>query len=186
VSTLRGETQPARTLCWGREHDTWPITTTGELTDTRVAAYVAKYATKAAECTGTLDRRITPTDQLAELPVSKHARRLIATCLRLGKLPALADLRLTAWAHMLGFRGHFSTKSRHYSTTFGALRAERAQHQRDHAPTESLWPTPDDDTTLVVTNWRFARQAHPPMPPFPADATRPGTPPPKSPEGGQP
>jgi hypothetical protein len=43
---------------------------------------------------------------------------------------------------MLGFRGHFSTKSRHYSTTFGALRAERVQHQRDHAPTESLWPNP--------------------------------------------
>ena len=78
---------PARTLCWGREHDTRPITTTGDLTDTRVAAYVAKYATKAAECTGTLDRRITPTDSLAELPVSEHARRVIATSLRLGKLP---------------------------------------------------------------------------------------------------
>ena len=117
---------PARTLCWGREHDTRPITTTGELTDIRVAAYVAKYATKAAECTGTLDRRITATDRLNELPVSEHARRLIATCFRLGKLPELANLRLAAWAHMLGFRGHFSTKSRHYSTTFGALRAERA------------------------------------------------------------
>ena len=75
---------PARTLAWGREHDTRPITTIGELTDTRVAAYVAKYATKAAECTGTLDHRIAPTDQLAELPVSDHARRLIAECLRLG------------------------------------------------------------------------------------------------------
>jgi hypothetical protein len=133
---------PARRLCCGREHDTRPITITGELTDTRVAAYVAKYATKAAECTGTLDRRITATDSLAELPVSEHGRRLIGTCLRLGRLPELADLRLAAWAHMLGFRGHFSTKSRHYSTTFGALRAERAQHQRDHAPTESLWPAP--------------------------------------------
>ena len=78
---------PARTLCWGREHDTGPITTTGDLTDTRVAAYVAKYATKAAACTGTLDRRITPSESLAELPVSEHARRLIATSLRLGKLP---------------------------------------------------------------------------------------------------
>jgi hypothetical protein len=138
----------------GREHDTRPITTTGELTDIRVAAYVAKYATKAAECTGTLDRRITATDSLAELPVSEHARRLIGACLRLSKLAGLEDLRLAAWAHMLGFRGHFSTKSRHYSTTFGALRAERAQHQRDHAPTESLWPEPEDDTTLVVTDWR--------------------------------
>ena len=66
---------------------------------------------------------------------------------------------------MLGFRGHFSTKSRHYSTTFGALRAERAQHQRDHAPTESLWPEPEDDTTLVLAHWRFAGQGQPPITP---------------------
>jgi hypothetical protein len=178
---------PARTLRWGREHDTRPITAAGELTDTRVAAYVAKYATKAAECTGTLDRRITATDRLAELPVSEHARRLIGACLRLGKLPGLEGLRLIAWAHMLGFRGHFSTKSRHYSTTFGALRAERAQHQRDHAPTGSLWPEPDDDTTLVLAHWRFAGQAHPPpMTPLSGDVIRSGAPPPEPPEGGQP
>ncbi|GAA3296270.1 hypothetical protein GCM10020295_25630 [Streptomyces cinereospinus] len=29
---------------------------------------------------------------------------------------------------MLGFRGHFSTKSRAYSVTLGALRQERADH----------------------------------------------------------
>ena len=177
---------PARTLAWGREHDTRPITTSGELTDTRVAAYVAKYATKAAECTGTLDRRITPADQLDGLPVSEHARRLIGTCLRLGKLPELAGLRLAAWAHMLGFRGHFSTKSRHYSTTFGVLRAERAQHQRDHATTGSLWPVPEDDTTLVLAHWRFAGQGQLPIIPPSAEAIRSGTPPPSPPEGGQP
>jgi hypothetical protein len=44
----------ARTLAWGRELDTRPITTIGDLTESKVAAYVAKYATKAAECTGTL------------------------------------------------------------------------------------------------------------------------------------
>jgi hypothetical protein len=113
--TLRG--MPARTLAWGRELDTRPVTTTGELTDSKVAAYVAKYATKAAECTGTRDRRITPAYQLAELPVRDHARRHIAECLRLAKLPAFEALHLAAWAHMLGFSGHFSTKSRAYSTT---------------------------------------------------------------------
>jgi len=60
---------PARTLAWGRELDTRPIATTGELTDSKVAAYVAKYATKAAECAGTLDRRLTPADKLADLPI---------------------------------------------------------------------------------------------------------------------
>src|SRR5215471_9194257 len=116
---------PSRTVAWGRELHTRPVTTTGELTDSKVAAYVAKYATKTAECTGTLDRRVTPSDLLAALPIREHARRLIAECLRLSKLPELEDLRLAAWAHMLGFRGHFSTKSRAYSITLGSLRADR-------------------------------------------------------------
>ena len=33
------------------------------------------------------------------------------------------------WAHMLGFRGHFSTKSRRYSITLGRLRRARARYQ---------------------------------------------------------
>jgi hypothetical protein len=87
---------------------------------------------------------------------------------------------------MLGFRGHFSTKSRHYSTTFGALRAERAQHQRDHAPTDSLWPEPQDDTTLVMAHWRFAGQGGPsPTVPSAEDAM-PGAPPLSPPAGAQP
>ena len=77
---------PARTLYWGCEHGIRPVTATGDLTDSKVAAYVAKYATKAAECTGTLNRRITPGDRLADLPIREHARRLIAKCLRLGRL----------------------------------------------------------------------------------------------------
>src|ERR1019366_6869341 len=153
---------PARTLYWGREHDIRPVTATGDLTDAKVAAYVAKYATKAAECIGTLDRRITPADRLADLPIREHARRLIAACLRLGRLPALSGLRLTAWAHMLGFRGHFSTKSRSYSTTLIALRTDRAQHQRDSSLAASLWPVSDSETTLVIAHWQFAGQGPPP------------------------
>ncbi|MFI6174459.1 replication initiator [Nonomuraea sp. NPDC051191] len=91
-----------------------------------VAAYIAKYAIKAAECVGTLDRRIQPLDNLDALPVRDHARRLIAACMRLGEN---ADLRLIQWAHMLGFRGHFSTKSRHHSTTLGELRAAITGHR---------------------------------------------------------
>src|SRR5262245_3076992 len=64
--------------------------------------------------------------------------------------------------------------------------AERAQHQRDHATTDSLWPTPEDDTTLDLAHWRFAGQGQPPITPPYADATRSGTPPLGPPEGGQP
>ena len=154
----------ARTLAWGRELDTRPITGTGDLTDSKVAAYVAKYATKAAECTGTLDRRVTVADRLCDLPIRDHARRLIAECLRLSKAPGLEDLRLSAWAHMLGFRGHFSTKSRAYSITLGSLRADRTAYQREHAIVAGLQPDLDPDSTLLLARWKFAGRGQQLMP----------------------
>ena len=43
---------------------------------------------------------------------------------------------------MLGFRGHFSTKSRRYSTTLGALRQARADYRAAQATRQpSAWPT---------------------------------------------
>ncbi|MYW14559.1 replication initiation protein, partial [Streptomyces sp. SID2955] len=80
-----------------------------ELTERAVAAYIAKYATKGAEtATGTLDRPIRFLAELAQARINDHARRMIRTAWTLGARPELADLRLRAWAHMLGFRGHFS------------------------------------------------------------------------------
>ena len=152
---------PSRTLAWGGQLDIRPVTSAGELTDTKVAGYVAKYATKAAECTGTLDRRVTTADHLDELPVRDHARRHIAECLRLGTLPQFADLRLSAWAHMLGFRGHFSTKSRAYSITLGSLRADRAAFQRERAIAAGLLPAANG-TTLVLADWHYAGRGDPP------------------------
>ena len=38
--------------------------------------------------------------------------------------------RLRRWTHMLGFGGHFATKSRRYSTTHKALRAARREWRR--------------------------------------------------------
>ncbi|GAA4510748.1 replication initiator protein RepSA [Actinoallomurus oryzae] len=159
VTTPETEELPARALAWGPQVDVRPITTTGELTDQAVAGYIAKYATKAAECVGTLDRRIRPTDDLDQLPIRDHARRLIAECRRLGALEEMANLRLTDWAHMLGFRGHFSTKSRRYSTTLGALREARmAYNQREHQITTGRLPLFDEDQVLVVAHWDYVGQ----------------------------
>jgi hypothetical protein len=159
VSTPPAGDVPALTHEWGSQVDVRPITTTGELTDNAVAGYIAKYATKAAECVGTLDRRVRATDDLADLPVTAHARRLIAECLRLGALDEYAALRLTEWAHMLGFRGHFSTKSRRYSTTLGRLRAARIEHnQREHDEITTGSLPFDDDQVLVVAHWRYLGQ----------------------------
>ena len=57
---------------------------------------------------------------------------------------------------MLGFRGHFASKSRRYSTTLGAIRAERRTYARTHAGTASdAHEIPDDETTLVTSHWQF-------------------------------
>ncbi|WP_406675546.1 replication initiator [Nonomuraea sp. N2-4H] len=153
---------PERTLRWGDQLDIRPITMNGDLTDQTVAGYIAKYATKAAECVGTLDHRINPLDNLETYNLRAHARRLITTCLQLSKEPALADLRLADWAHMLGFRGHFSTRSRHYSTTLGDIRADREHHARTEDITTGRLPLFDDDTVLVIAEWHYAGKGHPP------------------------
>ncbi|GAA3143306.1 replication initiator protein RepSA [Planomonospora alba] len=160
VTVPAAEGEPARVLRWGAQLDVRPITMGGELTDQAVAGYIAKYATKAAECVGTLDRRISPLDDLDALPLRAHARRLIAECFRLGALDGLADLRLTQWAHMLGFRGHFSTKSRRYSTTFGQIREERAEHMRAEAVSTGRLPLFEEDTVLVIAEWEYAGQGY--------------------------
>lgn len=99
-----------------------------------------------------------PLDDLEAFNLRDHPRRLIAECLRLGSLDELADLRLVQWAHMLGFRGHFSTKSRRYSTTLGTLRAARTEHMRGEAITTGRLPLFDEDTVLVVSHWEYAGQ----------------------------
>lgn len=91
--------------------------------------------------------------------VSAHARRLVETCWRLGGTYVLSGLRLRRWAHMLGFRGHFATKSRAYSTTFGALRAERAAWARTAVLPDDL--VDEGDTVLVVNDWRYVGQTDP-------------------------
>ncbi|MGW7478642.1 replication initiator [Nonomuraea muscovyensis] len=157
AAAIAVEVEPlARIFRWGTQLDIRPITMSGSLTEQAVAAYISKYATKAAECVGTLDRRIHTLDELALHPLREHARRLIAECLRLGALDDLADLRLAQWAHMLGFRGHFSTKSRRYSTTLGALRTAREEHMRTEDITTGRLPLFDDDTVLVIAHWEYA------------------------------
>ncbi|WP_219468807.1 replication initiator, partial [Nonomuraea rhizosphaerae] len=157
AAAVTAEIRPlSRTFRWGKQLDVRPITMDSDLTEQAVAAYIAKYATKAAECVGTLDQRISPLADLTALLIREHARRLITACMRLGNRPVLADLKLTRWAHMLGFRGHFSTKSRHYSTTLGKLRAAREEHMHTNKIATGRLPLFDEDTVLVIAHWEYA------------------------------
>jgi hypothetical protein len=126
----------------------------------QVAGYVAKYATKSTEALGvTLDHRIGEVE-LEGLNLPAHVAELVRACWELGARPSLAALRLRKWAHMLGFGGHFSSKSRCYSTTLGALRRARvayAIHRRrgDSLPLDA-WGRPDDvQAVIVVATWSY-------------------------------
>jgi hypothetical protein len=196
---------------WGDQLDLRPVTDDGidghTLSDGQVAGYLAKYATKGAEASGTADRplacracvgtgRETSNNEsgacracggdgtrqpIHELGLSAHAHAMIQTCWRLGGMPELLHLRLRPWAHMLGFRGHFSTKTRRYSTTLGCLRNARKEYRMAHTLTaygldpatpvvKLLVEDPADldsfdeyeDTVLVVGQWRYAGCGHSP------------------------
>ncbi len=135
----------------------------GDLHPETVAAYIAKYATKAT----------------AGEPGSggqAHLRRVRRTVDRLGRAATRqpadgvdADVRapygrLGRWADALGFRGRFGTASRAFSVTLTSLREARRTFKR-----EGSGATPrlagdradgdvehaDEETTLAVGSWRF-------------------------------
>jgi hypothetical protein len=158
--------EPARYARWGEQLDVRNITTDsgrdGELSAEQVAGYIAKYATKATESFGAgLDRRLTDADDLERLDgLPAHVAELVRACWELGTRPELEGLRLRAWAHMLGFGGHWSTKSRRYSTTFTVLRRARVQfakgrRARDGIPLDA-WDRPEDDQAVIVlATWTY-------------------------------
>jgi hypothetical protein len=148
---------------WGEQLDVRHITEVGdekELSAEQVAGYVAKYATKSTEALGvTLDHRISE-GELLELAVPAHVAELVRACWELAGRPGLAKLRLRKWAHMLGFGGHFSTKSRRYSTTLGALRRARVafaiRRRRGNTVPLDAWGRPEDDqAVIVVASWSY-------------------------------
>jgi hypothetical protein len=74
-----------------------------------------------------------------------------------GKL-APARTRLCKWAHALGHRGHFLTKSRRYSVTFSQLRRARTDHPKQQHPDgeRDPWGCPIDHTVvLIIENWAY-------------------------------
>ncbi len=139
-----------RAFRWGAQLDIQTIGADGK-PPKMVGGYLAKYATKSTDPDGILDRRLKAAD-LAGLDqrIGPHLAMMVRTAWDLGGRPELEHLRLRAWAHTLGFRGHWLTKSRAYSTTLTALRAARHQWnlQRDG----------DDlrDAAVTIGDWRYA------------------------------
>jgi hypothetical protein len=156
---------PERYARWGGQLDVRNITTAegeaGELSAEQVAGYIAKYATKATESFGSgLDRRLGADDleHLDAMPA--HVAGLVRAAWELGGRAELEGLRLRAWAHMLGFGGHWSTKSRRYSTTMGALRRARIafakrRRAKDGVPLDAWGRPENDDQVVIVASWVY-------------------------------
>ena len=156
-----------RVLAWGRQLDVRVVRDghrtddrSGPLTPEQVAGYLAKYATKDANSIRS------PGDP------RPHLTRLARTCRELAARARAHDpqtpyLLLDKWAHMLGFRGHFSSKSRRYSITLGALRRARHRFQQlaaearrtgeplDTRDLEERLLADDEETTLVIGSWTY-------------------------------
>jgi hypothetical protein len=121
------------------------------LTRDAVANYIAKYATKTADAPGLPSSRLRSLDEIGALRCSAHHKRMIETAWHLGH---------RQWAHMLGYGGHFLTKSRAYSVTFGQLRRARIEHrqaQRYDPAQLDPWGRPVSETTvLFLGSWSYA------------------------------
>ena len=158
---------PAVTLRFGGQTDARPVRHGGDLPGTgrelsvqAVANYIAKYATKALDAPGIPDRPIRSALDIGNLRCNRHYKQMITTAWELGggRLGPTRS-RFCKWAHMLGYGGHFLTKSRRYSVTFGQLRAARTEHRRrqnhphgEHDP----WGRPLDDTiVLILSTWTY-------------------------------
>ncbi len=163
-------------LRWGRQVDTRSISD-GAPRDAhrrsrlahpeQVAAYLAKYLTKATEDFG-LPTGVLSAAHAASAGATRHAVRIIETAQRIA---AEHDAygRLLANLATLGYRGHPITKSRSYSVTFGQLRRVRRRFRRNPA---ALDPDADirsildpDDEDLPegyerVSTWVFVGQGY--------------------------
>ncbi len=113
-------------IVWGEQIDTRAI---DPGSTKAVANYLAKYATKSATESGGFEKRIKDERQIEFAKASPHLRQMAQTAWGLGQDPNYNLLNLAMWAHDLGHRGHFLTKSRRFSVTFKYLREIRREWQ---------------------------------------------------------
>jgi hypothetical protein len=116
-------------VSWGRQFHLADASTL-DRDDLRIAAYVAKYATKSAD--GSLDfaRKFNSRSEVLKVNAPAHLQQLALVAWDLAQDPLLVSLNTRGHAHAFGFRGQLITKSRSYSTRFQDLREARAAHMK--------------------------------------------------------
>ncbi len=150
-TTAPNPAQPRNVIRWGPQNHIVAIPAGDR---SRLAGYLAKYTTKSVDTGGVLDRRLR-SGELDGLPVAEHLRRLAETAWTLADHPRLVDLNLRNWAHTLGYRGHWLTKSRTWSTTLTQLRTDRHNWQLAHHGHH-----PETDSTTAIGEWAYQGNGH--------------------------
>lgn len=160
-ATVPAEAAGAEPYAWGRQYDVRLLDVgTDRREASRVAAYIAKYATKSTEDAGGIRYRIDDAHELGDLRCRDHARRLITSAWRAGSHDNVDERRMHRWAHQFGFGGHCFTKSRRFSTTFKALREARATYATDRATGTDVAPAKSDHNTVRISAWRYAGRGY--------------------------
>ena len=118
--------------CWGSQLDVSGLSNV-EGDDRRIAAYLAKYATKTTDGSAAFARPFTSRREIERLQTPPHLRHLALTAWTLGGTKDLHALRLREHAHTFGYRGQLITKSRRYSTTFSSLRGARVEFRAERS-----------------------------------------------------
>ena len=112
-------------LSWGAQFDLAELGSFGPELN-RIATYVAKYSVKTSDGSKEFAYRFDDRSQIENLRTSEHLRNLSLTAWDLSLDERFVPLKLRLHAQVFGFTGQLITKSRHFSTTFGALREARA------------------------------------------------------------
>ena len=156
-----GPTDAGHTATWGNQIDTRIIDPNES---GRVANYVAKYATKSACDSGALDHRFRSAEAIEESRAPKHLLAMARAAFELGENPDYEELNLARWAHDLGHRGHFLTKSRRFSVTFAYLHGLREAWRDRERLERAEAPDPRFDGInklyFVGQGWPFACDAY--------------------------
>jgi hypothetical protein len=160
------DTQPLRSQNYAIPTKSDPDADMSRTSPRRVAGYLAKYVTKSLQDFGVAAGRLSA-EAIRDLNVTDHVRAILTTIAHLADQAQTLGIDalpgIGRWLHTLGYRGHITTKSRRYSVTMGALRAQRATWMRQqaakgcslehHSPID---PTEQSDELW----WKFDRAGH--------------------------
>ncbi|MCL2419620.1 MAG: hypothetical protein FWD04_10030 [Conexibacteraceae bacterium] len=161
-ASVPAERPDAPPYAWGAQHETRALDLVHQAEEAgRIAAYIAKHATKASEQAGGVSHKIEHEDELAGLRCRDHAKRLITGAWRAGADELVDGTRIRRWAHQLGYGGHCFTKSRRYSNTFKALRAARVDHAAHQADSAAEAAAKSDHNLVRISAWTYAGREYP-------------------------